>query len=85
MVLSKSQLRERVAARKAEIGAKDGIISRLQARLDTPHWGDDDTGYDYAIGDRRRYLTNTYVCVKAHSHALTRRPTDDEYWLEVED
>lgn len=65
---------------------RHGLLNRidaLQSKLAVTHWGDDDSGHQYHVGDQRRYLLKIYQCIKAHTKALTRSPKDDEYWQEV--
>lgn len=79
-MLTRAQLKERVTARKNDIAGKDSLISALRDKLSVTAWAEDESGHSYAVGDKRRYLTNIYRCVKAHTKALTRRPTDGEFW-----
>ena len=59
------------------------LLEKIQRLKSMTLWAELDSGASIKVGDEVRYFFKTYHCIKAHTKALTRRPTDTEYWVEV--
>lgn len=76
---------EAARRRKLEIDEKDTLIARLRMKLAMPLWAELDSGASIAVGYECRYMLHEYRCITAHTKALTRRPTNTEYWESIPD
>lgn len=61
------------------------LLEKIQRLKSVTLWAELDSGASVAVGDEVRYMFKNYRCIKAHTKALTRRPTDTEYWEELAD
>ena len=61
------------------------LLEKIQKLKNMTLWAELDSGASIAVGTEVRYFLKTYKCIKAHAKALTRRPTDSEYWEELPD
>ena len=69
---------------KARMEERESLIVRLQARLHMPVWAELDSGASIRAGETVRYALAEYTCILSHTKALTRRPTNPEYWTPAE-
>ncbi len=77
-----------IAAKAAERATLAESLTALQARFQALStlriWAEAETGETIPLGERMRYLGHTYECILAHEKALTRRPSNPQYWKEAE-
>lgn len=78
-------LRTELTAKVRELSDASAARDRLQAFIDTPDWGQLDSGASIAEGDVVRFGALTYRAKMAHTKALTRSPINLVYWQVITD
>ena len=81
----RESLREQLTAKIAEMTSVEAARDRLRAFVDTPEWGEMDSGAAISEGDIVRYGVLRYRARTGHTKALTRIPLNILYWEVVTD
>ena len=61
------------------------LLEKIEKLRNMTLWAELDLGAAISVDTEVRYFFRTYRCIKAHTKAITRRPTDTAYWEEVPD
>ena len=80
----RTTLRERLQEKAQALAEVETMASRWKTLAEMTLWAELDSGAAISEGQRVRYLMHTYECIQAHTKALTRRPTVEQYWKEME-
>ena len=80
-----TRLQAREAERKTRISELEALVNKWKELAEMTRWAELSSGANVAEGDKVRHLFKTYICIKAHTKALTRSPINTEYWTEASD
>lgn len=79
------QLRSDKTIAESRAAQFESRIAALQEKLSMPIWAELESGSTVRIGTKVRYMLRVYECIAEHTKALTRLPTNGNYWQEVSD
>lgn len=82
VLAERDSLREQLAEKTRALAETSGILESLRALAEMTHWAELSSGATMKEGARVRYFGRTYICIKDHTKALTRSPSNEEYWRE---